>query len=504
MEQVKTLEERIKAIPYWYHKIELPDGTITPGWAPIDASKYGIPEDLTGKRVLDIGAWDGYWTWEALKRGAKEVVAIDDFSDDCGHADMPKRDWSGFDLCREAFGFDTEELLNSESVYWENEKGQRVYRVEMSVYDITQLGQFDIVFFFGTLYHLRHPLLALDKIAEVCDGEVYIESAVCDQMSAYHNGGGIGKGYSQGDVVMEFYPEKEYGNNESNWWSPTLQCLGHMVKSVGFKAINAWLLTDNPNEVAGCRGFVYGSKTGIENPIVKSEPQRSETVMVKAIMSIPRLGFNDNMTCAFEALGPLRIQMYKVQGAFWGQCLERGMQWAIDNGADIILAVDYDTLFKPEDVTTLIRLMMEHPEAAAIVPIQHGRTRQGRPLMSIRSKSGVPRWDVDVDEFKGDTIKVATGHFGLTAIRVKDLLDIPHPWFLGVPNNDNQWASGRIDDDIWFWRQLEKHGKTVLAANRIVLGHLELMASWPDKKGEPIFQHSDEYQIKGKPEGAWE
>jgi len=236
---------------------------------------------------------------------------------------------------------------------------------------------------------------------------------------------------------------------------------------------------------------------------METEKNREEKVVVKAVMSIPRLGFQDNMTCAFEALGPLGIPMYKVQGAFWGQCLERGLQTATDEGADIILTIDYDTVFKKEDIESLIKLTIMHPEAAAIVPIQLGRTSRGRTLITVRSKSGIPRRDIKRIEFEAETIRIATGHFGLTAIRVSHLIDIPHPWFKGEPNADGQWGSGRIDDDIYFWKKMEKHGKIILSANRIVLGHLELVASWPDEKGEPLFQYADDYQIEGKPENAW-
>jgi hypothetical protein len=58
----QILERRITGFPYWYHRIKLTDGVITPGWAPIDAASYRIPDDLTGTCVLDIGAWDGYWS----------------------------------------------------------------------------------------------------------------------------------------------------------------------------------------------------------------------------------------------------------------------------------------------------------------------------------------------------------------------------------------------------------------------------------------------------------
>ena len=65
-----ALEDAVGAFPFWYHKIELPGGVVTPGWAPLNADSYGIPADMSGLRVLDVGAWDGYWTFEALKRGA--------------------------------------------------------------------------------------------------------------------------------------------------------------------------------------------------------------------------------------------------------------------------------------------------------------------------------------------------------------------------------------------------------------------------------------------------
>ena len=68
-----SLAEKVAARPYWYHKIPLPGGIVTPGWAPLSAESYRIPADLTGKRILDVGAWDGFWTFEALRRGAREV-----------------------------------------------------------------------------------------------------------------------------------------------------------------------------------------------------------------------------------------------------------------------------------------------------------------------------------------------------------------------------------------------------------------------------------------------
>jgi hypothetical protein len=62
-------------------------------------------------------------------------------------------------------------------------------------------------------------------------------------------------------MVMEFYPDNQLANNPTNWWSPTLLCLGHMVRAAGFNTVEIWKLMDNPNEGGLCRGFVKGSKS---------------------------------------------------------------------------------------------------------------------------------------------------------------------------------------------------------------------------------------------------
>jgi tRNA (mo5U34)-methyltransferase len=241
----EVLKKRVTEFPYWYHRIELPDGVVTPGWAPLNRDMYRIPADLTGKSVLDVGAWDGYWSFEALRRGARRVLAIDDFSDLIGAlGESDRRAWATFDFCRDALGHGED----------------RCQRREMSVYEVDEesVGHFDIVFFFGTLYHLRHPLLALDRLSAVCDSAIYVESAILDDYSPYR--GGLGQGYSSGQMVAEFYPDNQYGSNHSNWWVPTLHCLAHMVRAAGFDQVEAWKLTDKPTHVTQCRGFAQGSR----------------------------------------------------------------------------------------------------------------------------------------------------------------------------------------------------------------------------------------------------
>ena len=242
------LIDKIKRFPFWYHKIELPMGITTPGWAPLNIEIYKIPEDMTGLRVLDVGSWDGYWAFEALKRGARQVVAIDDFSDFLGALENDQRKaWETFDLCKKVLGYTDEQCQ----------------RYDMSVYDIDEesIGRFDVIFFFGVLYHLRYPLLALDKVSSICDGEIFVETAILDDFSVFN--GGFGKGYSGNQVVAEFYSGSQYGKNNTNWWVPSLACLEQMLVAADFKGIDSWKLRNDPNQLSECRGFARGIKKSI-------------------------------------------------------------------------------------------------------------------------------------------------------------------------------------------------------------------------------------------------
>jgi tRNA (mo5U34)-methyltransferase len=88
-------------------------------------------------------------------------------------------------------------------------------------------------------------------ILDGCEA-IYIESAILDDYSPYQ--GGLGHGYPDEQMVMEFYPGKQYGGNDTNWWVPTLFCLMNMVHSAGFEAVNGWKF-DNPSKLALCRGL---------------------------------------------------------------------------------------------------------------------------------------------------------------------------------------------------------------------------------------------------------
>ena len=99
---------------------------------------------------------------------------------------------------------------------------------------------------------------------------------------------------------------------------------------------------------------------------------------------------------------------------------------------------------------------------------------------------------------------VRHAHFGLTLIRADALRSMPKPWFLGVPNEAGEWAEGKSDPDIYFWRRWEEAGRTLYIAPRVSIGHLELMVRWMDDEMQPMWQPAKDWeQSRRAPAGAW-
>ena len=235
---------------------------------------------------------------------------------------------------------------------------------------------------------------------------------------------------------------------------------------------------------------------------VKPVTMPADAFKIAAVMSMPRLGFTDNFMSIQGALAKLGIPVNTFTGAFWGQCLERGLEETIAKGYDYILTIDYDTVFTAENVKTLMRLMHLHPEADAIAPLQSARGWSS-PLMTMKLSDGMDANSVPRNYFDADLTPLKTAHFGLTLLRVSALKDLPKPWFWGKPAPDGTWGEGHTDDDIYFWRQWEAAGKTVFNANRVVVGHLELMIKWPGRDLNTIHQRAPEFWREGPPKGTW-
>jgi SAM-dependent methyltransferase len=234
-----------------------------------------------------------------------------------------------------------------------------------------------------------------------------------------------------------------------------------------------------------------------------TKPHQSE-ISVSAVMSMPRLAFTDNMFSAIEALPPLNVKLRKHTGAYWSQCIERVIEEAIEQDKpDAILTLDYDTVFSRRDASMLLQLMCCHPEADAIAAIQSGRGKD-LPLFTIKAENGLNASTIAAEEFEPNLTKVTTAHFGLTLMRAEKFKSLPKPWFQDVPAPDQTWGEGRRDADIAFWDKWGAARNSLYIANRVPVGHLELMIKWPGRDLRAIHQPIGEFRDSGISKDAWQ
>ncbi len=148
--------------------------------------------------------------------------------------------------------------------------------------------------------------------------------------------------------------------------------------------------------------------------------------------------------------------------------------------------------------------MMCHPEADAICALQSSR-HMSTALFTEVGEDGMARGLIPLPEFEPDLKQISTAHFGLTLIRASSLKRLPRPWFIPVPDEDGRWSDEKkIDEDINFWRNWKEAGNTLFLANRVPIGHIEVMARWPGEDLQAIFQPINEFNKTGVgPTGVW-
>jgi tRNA (mo5U34)-methyltransferase len=194
----------------WHQRFELAASVETPGTHPVDYlfDLGGVPRDLRGKSVLDVGTSNGGAAFLMERWGAERVVAVDIYPPD----------WFGFDSIRDFLGSSVEYLQGT------------VYELSR----LTRGHRFDYVLFWGVLYHLRHPLLALDELRSALapDGLVDIETAVSDDAL----------GVLADLPLARFHRGDELAADPSNWFTPTVRCLKDWCLSAGLDPVqvNAW------------------------------------------------------------------------------------------------------------------------------------------------------------------------------------------------------------------------------------------------------------------------
>ena len=208
------VQRQVEAEPYWFQKIEVLPGLFSNGWSDPAVEKlpyFGLPEDLTNKRVLDIGCAEGFFSFEAERRGAREVIGIDSFTDSIRR----------FNIAKAARQSNASAFL-------------------MNVYDLEpkRLGTFDVVLFYGVFYHLKHPQYALERIRSVCTGDLLFQTHIYEEPAV------------RGTPWARFFPHGILSGNNKELYDPTVfwlfnsVCCLAMLDHVGFTDLK--VVSDDP------------------------------------------------------------------------------------------------------------------------------------------------------------------------------------------------------------------------------------------------------------------
>lgn len=194
-----TLSDEVGAIDFWWHSIDLGNDLVTPGRRGLDSLEEDaaimLPDDLSGKTVLDVGAWDGFFSFAAERRGARRVVAIDEPR--LRHKPSGKE---SIELCVRA-------LHSKVEVVWGD-------------WMTMDPEPFDVVIFSGVLYHCRDMLRALERLRQLTSEVAVIESH-CEDFGIL-------------SPMVRFYEEAELNGDPTNWWGPNQGAIEAMCRAAGF------------------------------------------------------------------------------------------------------------------------------------------------------------------------------------------------------------------------------------------------------------------------------
>lgn len=228
----EQIRENVEKLGKWFHNIDLRGVKTAPehflgDYPNVKFQRFAraIPEDLTGKTVLDIGCNAGFYSIEMKRRGAARVV-----------------------------GVDSDERYLAQARFAAEVSGAEIEFKNMSVYDIGSLGErFDIVIFMGVLYHLRHPLLALDLLYDTVVKDVLIFQSMLrgsDEVEPVNADYDFWKTeiFEREAFPKMYFIEHRYAQDPTNWWIPNRAGIEAMLRSAGFE------ITARPeSEVYICR-----------------------------------------------------------------------------------------------------------------------------------------------------------------------------------------------------------------------------------------------------------
>jgi tRNA (mo5U34)-methyltransferase len=215
------IEARLRGLGEWFHNMDLGGVQTAPQHALGDYPTckwrrfaHAIPESLAGKTVLDVGCNGGFYALEMKRRGAARVLGIDE---DEGY------------LAQARFAAEVREL--------------DIEFRQMSVYDVAALRErFDLVIFMGVLYHLRHPLLALDLLAEhVVGDQLLFQSMLRGSLQVKPTPEDLPfeekQPFDDPSWPKLHFVEQRYAHDPTNWWIPNKACAEAMLRSSGFRIV---------------------------------------------------------------------------------------------------------------------------------------------------------------------------------------------------------------------------------------------------------------------------
>lgn len=194
------------AVVKWFHSMPMPDGKVTDGVRPIDVLRREADcifrMGMEGKSLLDIGAWDGFFSFEAERRGAADILSTDHFC------------WSGP-------GWGTKAGYDLTHAAW----GSKARTKDVDVFDLDPdiEGTFDVVLFLGVLYHLKNPYGGLEQAARMSKDLLIVETVTdCNHTKT---------------PVMRHYLDTELNHDPTNFFAPNTACLESILRELGFSKI---------------------------------------------------------------------------------------------------------------------------------------------------------------------------------------------------------------------------------------------------------------------------
>jgi tRNA (mo5U34)-methyltransferase len=201
-----TLQSRIAGLK-WHHSIDLGGGLVTPGGKSLslctgEAGLIFDRVDLNGRTVLDIGAWNGFFSFEAKRRGAGRVLATDSYC--WSHPQIRGRET--FEIARSALGVEVD--------------AREIDAADLSTESV---GDFDVVLYLGVFYHRYDAVEALARIAQLAKQLLIVETHLDNR--------------ELDTPSMRFYPGRELNNDPTNWWGPNEQCVMALLLGQGFTDI---------------------------------------------------------------------------------------------------------------------------------------------------------------------------------------------------------------------------------------------------------------------------